>query len=82
MMEFGRHMKQARAEAKIAAKTKTWKKYDKEWKEYEATLSPKEKIPLWSDESFRHFMDTYIFLSPEEIKERRKQRKKKGKVKA
>jgi hypothetical protein len=80
MMEFGRHMKQVKAEAAISAKNKSWKKYEKAWKEYEATLSPEDKIPLWSDESFSHFMDTYIFLSPEEIKDRRKQRKKKEKV--
>ena len=78
MMEFGRHMKQARAEAKIAAKTKTWKKYEKEWTKYEATLSEEEKIPLWSDESFKWFMDQYVFRSFDEYRKR----KKKGKVKA
>jgi len=61
MTEFGRHMKQARAEAEIEAKTKTWKQYQKELDKYEATLTDEEKIPLWSNESFGHFMDTYIF---------------------
>jgi len=75
MLEFGRHMKQVNAEAAISAKNKSWKKYEKAWAEYEATLTDEEKLPLWSDESFRHFMGTYIFLSPEEIKERRKKRK-------
>lgn len=80
MMEFGRHMKQVDAEAAIAAKTKTWKQFEKEWQKYEATLSDEEKIPLWSDASFKRFMETYIFRSWKEVQQLTKAKRKKGKA--
>jgi len=80
MMEFGRHMKQQRASEAIEARTKGWKQYEKEWNKYEATLSEEDKIPLWSGESFHHFMDTYVFLSHEEIKKRMKAKRKSDRI--
>jgi hypothetical protein len=70
LFEFARHMNQVDAEEAIEAKTRGWKQYEKEWKKYKATLSDEDNIPLWTPESFSHFLNKYIFVSYEEYCDR------------